>query len=158
MYCPSLSLHAALPVVGGWGGLGQWRAHGARVDRLFGDTPCGRPVMDMRYDGLEARLYGVGLQRGALFSILDAAWPGRAGALHAGCDIVDVDADNGLLHDACGQTHGPFDQVVVADGAASRLRAGITAPRVDRPYPWRSEERRVGKEGGSTGSTRGALH
>src|SRR3546814_18456728 len=97
----------------------------------------------MRYDGREARLYGVGLQRGALFSILDAAWPGRAGALHAGCDIVDVDADNGLLHDACGQTHGPFDLVVVAAGAASRLRAGITAPRVDRP---RSEARRVGTE------------
>src|SRR3546814_5281065 len=74
------------------------------------------------YEGLEAGRYGVGLQRGALFSILDAAWPGRAGALHAGCDIVDVDADNGLLHDACGQTHGPFDLVVVADGAASRLR------------------------------------
>ena len=79
--------------------------HGARVDRLFGDTPCGRPVMDMRYDGLEARLYGVGLQRGALFSILDAAWPGCASALHAGCDIVDVDADNGLLHDALLETH-----------------------------------------------------
>src|SRR3546814_14168801 len=92
--------------------------------------------MDMRYDGLEARLYGVRLQRGALFSILDAAWPGRAGALHAGCDIVDVDADNGLLHDACGQTHAPFDLVVVAEGAASRLPAGLTAPRVDRPYPW----------------------
>src|SRR3546814_18643294 len=87
------------------------------------------------YEGLEAGRYGVGLQRGALFSILDAAWPGRAGALHAGCDIVDVDADNGLLHDACGQTHGPFDLVVVADGAASRLRAAIPAPRVDRPYP-----------------------
>src|SRR3546814_17724828 len=87
------------------------------------------------YEGLEAGRYGVGLQRGALFSILDAAWPGRAGALHAGCDIVDVDADNGLLHDACGQTHGPFDLVVVADGAAPRLRAGITAPRVDWPHP-----------------------
>src|SRR3546814_13045716 len=92
-------------------------AHGARVDRLFGDTPCGRPVMDMRYDGLEARLYGVGLQRGALFSILDAAWPGRAGALHAGRAIVDVGADNGLLPAACGQPPGQFDMGVVAVGA-----------------------------------------
>src|SRR5690606_38953133 len=25
---------------------------------------------------------------------------------------------------------------VVADGAASRLRGGISAPRVDKPYPW----------------------
>src|SRR5690606_18202416 len=111
-------------------------AHGARVDRLFGDTPCGRPVMDMRYAGMESRVFGVGLQRGALFSILDAAWPGRASALHAGCDIVDVDAEAGLLRDARGEVHGPFDLVVVADGAASRLRGRISAPRVDKPYPW----------------------
>lgn len=111
-------------------------AHGARVDRLFGDTPCGRPVMDMRYAGMESRLFGVGLQRGALFSILDGAWPGRASALHADCDIVDVDAEAGLLRDARGGVHGPFDLVVVADGAASRLRGGISARRVDKPYPW----------------------
>src|SRR5690554_2928818 len=70
--------------------LDQALAHGARMDRLFGDTPCGRAVMDMRYGGLDARLYGVGLQRGALFSILDQAWPGRSARLHAGCDIVSV--------------------------------------------------------------------
>lgn len=111
-------------------------AHGARIDRLAGDTPCGRGVMDMRYAGLDPRLYGVGLQRGALFSILDRAWSGRDGALHAGHDIVEVDADRGLLRGADGATHGPFDLVVVADGAASRLREGVAAPRVDRPYPW----------------------
>lgn len=111
-------------------------AHGARVDRLFGDTPCGRAVMDMRYAGLESRLYGVGLQRGTLFSILDAAWPDRGRALNAGRDIVEVDADRGLLRDADGEVHGPFDLVVVADGAASRLRGGVAVPRVDRPYPW----------------------
>lgn len=110
--------------------------HGARVDRLFGDTPCGRAVMDMRYAGLDRRLYGVGLQRGALFSILDAAWPGRADALRAGCEIVSVDHERGRLHDARGDTHGPYDLVVVADGAASRLRGAVAAPRIDRPYPW----------------------
>jgi 2-polyprenyl-6-methoxyphenol hydroxylase-like FAD-dependent oxidoreductase len=110
--------------------------HGARVDRLFGDTPSGRAVMDMRYAGLGARLYGVGLQRGALFSILDAAWSDRARALHAGCEIVAVDAARGVLRDAQGVEHGPYDLVVVADGAASRLRDGVAPPRIDRPYPW----------------------
>ena len=110
--------------------------HGARVDRLFGDTPCGRAVMDMRYAGLDRRLSGVGLQRGALFPILDAAWPQRAHALHAGHEIVAVDHARGVLRDACDVEHGPFDLVVVADGAASRLRDGVAAPRVDRPYPW----------------------
>ncbi|MGY0612578.1 MULTISPECIES: FAD-dependent oxidoreductase [unclassified Luteimonas] len=111
-------------------------AHGARVDRLFGDTPCGRAVMDMRYAGLDDRLYGVGLQRGALFSILARAWPERAARLQAGCDIVSVDPDRGLLRDAGGCEHGPFDLVVVADGAASQLRGTVDRPRVDRPYPW----------------------
>ncbi|AKC87095.1 FAD-dependent oxidoreductase [Pseudoxanthomonas suwonensis] len=110
--------------------------HGARVDRLFGDTPCGRAVMDMRYAGLEPRLYGVGLQRGALFSILDAAWPARGQALRAGVEIVAVDHARGLLRDAQGGGHGPFDLVVVADGATSRLRGEVAAPRLDRPYPW----------------------
>ena len=110
--------------------------HGARVDRLFGDTPCGRAVMDMRYAGLDRRLHGVGLQRGALFSILDSAWPGRARALHAGREIVAVDHARGLLRDARGEVHGPYDLVVVADGAGSRLRQEVAAPRIDRPYPW----------------------
>ena len=116
--------------------LDQVLAHGARVERLFGDTPCGRAVMDMRYAGLDARLCGIGLQRGALFSILDAAWRGRDLALHAGRDIVEVDAERGLLRDTAGDVHGPFDLVVVADGSASRLRRDVAEPRVDRPYPW----------------------
>ena len=116
--------------------LEQVLAHGARVDRLFGDTPCGRPVMDMRYAGLDGRLHGVGLQRGALFSLLERAWPGRAARLHAGCDIVSVDPERGVLRDAEDREHGPFDLVIVADGAASRLRGTVARPRVDRPYPW----------------------
>ena len=127
---------SGLQVLWQMGLLGPVMAHGARVDRLFGDTPCGRAVMDMRYAGLESRLYGVGLQRGALFSILDSAWTARGHALRAGCDIVEVDAERGVLRDACGETHGAFDLVVVADGSASRLRSGVAAPRVDRPYPW----------------------
>src|SRR5690606_39041519 len=74
--------------------------------------------------------------RGALFSILDGAWTGRPERLRPGCDIVDVDAEAGLLHDACGDSHGPFDLVVVADGAASTLRSLVAPPSVDRPYPW----------------------
>jgi 2-polyprenyl-6-methoxyphenol hydroxylase-like FAD-dependent oxidoreductase len=111
-------------------------AQGARVDRLYGDTPCGRAVMDMRYAGLDRRLYGLGLQRGALFSILDAAWCGAGRCLRAGCAITAIDASAGLLRDAGGQLHGPYDLVVVADGASSLLRHKVAEPEVDRPYPW----------------------
>ncbi|NYZ63127.1 FAD-dependent oxidoreductase [Luteimonas deserti] len=111
-------------------------AHGARVGRLYGETPCGRAVMDMQYAGLDPRLCGVGLQRGALFHLLDQAWEARA-ALRAGIAIESVDpGDDRWLHDADGHRHGPFDLIVVADGAASRLRRHLGTARTDRVYPW----------------------
>lgn len=110
-------------------------AHGARVHRLFGETSGGRAVMDMRYGELDARLCGLGLQRGALFGLLDAAWVhGRR--IHCGTTITRVDADAGVLHDANGEVHGPFDLVLVADGAHSSLRSQVSVPRFDAPYPW----------------------
>ncbi|MGY3266989.1 FAD-dependent oxidoreductase [Lysobacter sp. HA35] len=110
-------------------------AHGAVVSRLYGETASGRPVMDMRYGELDARLFGLGLQRGALFSILDSAWSeGRV--LHCGSTIVDVDAEAGAITDADGHRHDGFDLVVVADGAASSLRSRIAPAKLDRPYPW----------------------
>ncbi|QSX78225.1 FAD-dependent oxidoreductase [Agrilutibacter solisilvae] len=110
-------------------------AHGARVDRLIGHSHQGRAVMDMRYRELDPRLFGLGMQRGALFALLDAAWrEGRQ--VHCGRRIDEVDVQRGLLRDAQGDTHGPFDLVLVADGAASRLRGQVGEVALDRPYPW----------------------
>ncbi|HWI79990.1 MAG TPA: NAD(P)/FAD-dependent oxidoreductase, partial [Ramlibacter sp.] len=110
-------------------------AHGAVITRLYGETSGGRPVMDMRYRELDARFFGLGLQRGALFGVLDAAWQdGRA--IHCDCPIVDVDADAGVLTDAHGVRHAGYDLVIVADGAASRLRSKVVPSKLDRPYPW----------------------
>ncbi len=112
------------------------RAHAAPVHRLYGDTPCERAVMDMGYAGLDARLHGLGMQRGALFSLLDQARDG-AGQLHVGTTIVSVDAEQGRLRDSEGRQHGPFDLMVAADGAASTLRSGVEQGiALDRVYPW----------------------
>lgn len=109
--------------------------YGARVRRLYGETVSGRAVMDMRYRELHRRYFGLGLQRGALFALLDQAWnEGRR--VHCGRDIVAVDHQRGLLRDAGGDEHGPYDLVIVANGAASLLRAGVAPPALDRPYPW----------------------
>ncbi|MBU8976215.1 FAD-dependent monooxygenase [Lysobacter sp. MMG2] len=110
-------------------------AHGARVGRLFGETVAGRAVMDMRYRELDPCLFGLGMQRGALFGLLDEAWrDGRS--VHCGRRIVEMDAECGLLRDEHGEEHGAFDLVIVADGAASALRSSVAAPALDRPYPW----------------------
>jgi 2-polyprenyl-6-methoxyphenol hydroxylase-like FAD-dependent oxidoreductase len=114
--------------------------HGARVQRLFGDLPSGRGVMDMRYAALDACLFGLGMQRGALFELLHRAWLDAAGssgaALHSGCTIASVDALQGVLIDQQQRRHGPFDLLIAADGSASRLRAALGGVRVDAPYPW----------------------
>lgn len=112
--------------------------YGRRIDRLYGDVRsegAARAVMDMRYAGLDARLFGLGLQRGALFELLRNAWEGR-NALHAGVRIEQAD-DAGCLTDADGRVHGPFDLVVLADGAHSRLRSSMSSlTRLDAIYPW----------------------
>ncbi len=109
--------------------------HGRPVHRLFGDLPSRRGVMDMRYDGLDARLFGLGMQRGALFELLRAAW-NDGDSLHSGCTITNVDCERGVLTEESGRQHGPFDLVIAADGAASKLRASLDRVEVDAPYPW----------------------
>ncbi len=109
--------------------------HGAPVRRLYGENVAGRAVMDMRYADLHRRYFGLGLQRGALFALLDAAWE-QERCLHTDCRVEHIDAERGLLRDRHGREHGGFDLVLVADGAASQLRAQVAAPALDRPYPW----------------------
>ncbi|HBZ46032.1 MAG TPA: FAD-dependent monooxygenase, partial [Stenotrophomonas sp.] len=109
--------------------------HGAPVRRLYGETPCGRAVMDMRYAALHAHLHGIGMQRGALFSLLAQAWE-HPGNLQADTAIVDVDTANGRVRDARGHWHGPYDLVIAADGSASSLRTLVQGTRLDREYPW----------------------
>lgn len=110
-------------------------AHGARIGRLHGETPRGRTVMDMRYARLDPRLFGLGLQRGALFSMLAAAWEGDR-QLRCGAQIVDIDDAGRRIRDETGAWHGPYDLVVVADGAGSALRHRIGEARMNRVYPW----------------------
>ncbi|MDQ3039363.1 MAG: FAD-dependent monooxygenase [Pseudomonadota bacterium] len=109
--------------------------HGAVVERLYGETAAGRPVMDMRYAELDARLFGLGVQRGALFSILDSAWTERR-TLHCGVHITQVDTEACAVVDSTGRRYEGFDLIVVADGAASTLRDQVATAQLDRPYPW----------------------
>ena len=109
--------------------------YGSPVKRLYGETPSGRGVMDMRYQGLDARMYGLGMQRGALFALLADAWEG-VGGMHRGTRVTSVDHDTGRVSDEYGRQHGPFDLVVAADGSASQLRQQVSPSRIDRVYPW----------------------
>lgn len=109
--------------------------YGARIERLYGCTVGGQPVMDVRYRELDTRMFGLGVQRGTLFHLLDDAWAdGRD--LYAGHAIVDVDTKRGRLTDDAGHEHGDYDLIVIADGSGSTLRSKVRPALIDRVYPW----------------------
>ncbi len=63
---------------------------GHRITRLRGDTSSGRPVLRLSYHDLAPGLFGLGIHRGALFSLLlDAARAQPGVTVHEG---IDVDA------------------------------------------------------------------
>jgi len=115
--------------------LGAVVERGDPVHRLHGVTHGGRDVLDLRYADLDPRLVGVGVHRGTLFSILLQAMLAAGVRLSAGVDVVEVDR-HGVLHDAQGEAHGPFELVVVADGARSELRGRSGLKKHVQPYPF----------------------
>jgi 2-polyprenyl-6-methoxyphenol hydroxylase-like FAD-dependent oxidoreductase len=114
----------------------QVLARGQRVDRLHGCNLRGRSVMDMRYADHAQGCFGLGLTRGSLFEVLRAAYPAAAGICTGTC-IDQVTPDGRHLIDREGGSHGPFDLIIAADGAHSRLRqAAPRQIRRERLYSW----------------------
>ncbi len=112
-------------------------AHGAKVTRMLGHSVRGRVVLDVSYKHYRPGSFGLGLQRGTLFGLLHEAVARDGIALRTGAEIAAIEtASAARLLDARGQRHGPFDLVLVADGAESALRAKhgavVRAPR----YPY----------------------
>lgn len=125
-----------LGVLARMGLAGRAEAIGQRIDELHGTTLRGRRVMAMRYADRRPGCHGVGMTRGALFEMLRTAHAGAA-QVRTGTKIVDYDDRTHTLTDAQGESHGPFDLVVAADGAHSALRAACgTQVRRERLYAW----------------------
>lgn len=118
--------------------------HGARNDRLFGTTAGGRTVLDVRYRHHDPRSFGLGLHRGALFSVLWQAVQATGIAVRSATDITRIQQSGGktLLFSrdpAPGSIEAPageFDCAVIADGTRSQLRAALAIPQKVTPYPW----------------------
>lgn len=116
---------------------------GARIKSLEGHTTAGREVMRIAYADLEPGLFGLGVHRGMLFQMLQAEVERSGVRVMTGVEVVGMDPGWGersatprQVVDAAGQRHGPFDLVVVADGARSRLRPGCPLVTRERVYPW----------------------
>ncbi|RUL69599.1 FAD-dependent oxidoreductase [Dyella choica] len=109
---------------------------GQIIDRLHGCNHRGRMVMDMRYAEHAADCFGVGMTRGGLFTLLRDAYP-EAHRVLLGVCIEQLIDDGRWLLDSQGERHGPFDLIVSADGAHSRLRRSVPGlVQRETLYPW----------------------
>lgn len=103
---------------------------GSRIDRLHGtDATSGRTVLDVRYDALAGGRFGLAVHRSALFGVLERATRREGIAIETGVDIDGLDAGaQVVLTCKDGRRVGPFDFVIDATGARSRLRRHAAAP------------------------------
>ncbi len=107
-------------------------ALGSRIDRLWGlVSQTGQPVLDVRYKALSSDLYGLGIQRSALFDALLETAETTGVALIPSTIIDSANPQAGTLQTTSGQTLGPFDLVIDALGVRSPL---TRQPKHELPY------------------------
>jgi 2-polyprenyl-6-methoxyphenol hydroxylase-like FAD-dependent oxidoreductase len=113
-------------------------AAGARIDGIVGENQWGVRVIDLAYGDLHPAAFALGIGRSPLFDLLHSRALGAGARLVAGVEIVDVEREGAraVALDRKARRHGPFDLLVVADGANSALRPRVF-PRGRAPiYPW----------------------
>lgn len=111
---------------------------GARIDGLYSRTLGNRTLLALDYADLHPDLYALGLQRAALQDVLVAAMSAAGVTLRCGVEMAGIERrgrERGL-RDAKGGVHGPFDWLVIADGARSELRRATGLAARVQPYPW----------------------
>lgn len=112
-------------------------ARGAVIERLICRRRGGKVLVDLPYGDVDPELQGIGIHRGVLFETLFAAAKAAGATIHCGVKIVRSErmGKSRLLLDEAGTKHGPFDLVVVADGAACELHSEAASVKTT-PYPW----------------------
>jgi FAD-dependent urate hydroxylase len=110
----------------------------APVRRVDARTPSGRRVIDFAYEDVVQGTYGWGVARGRLFELLWRAVSAARIPVHTGVVVEALTRDRAgwRIPAAEGDGHGPFDLVVAADGARSRLRRWSGLARKDVGYPY----------------------
>ncbi|RLV50674.1 FAD-dependent monooxygenase [Nocardioides mangrovicus] len=127
--------HLGQEVLDRLGLLDGLRAVSRPVDRVEGVTVSGRTVMDFGYADLPGATPALGVNRGALFSLLHRALLGSAARVRTGVTVTGVrPAAGGAVVETGAGDLGPYDLVVGADGSRSVVRAALGVTRRDRAY------------------------
>jgi 2-polyprenyl-6-methoxyphenol hydroxylase-like FAD-dependent oxidoreductase len=119
---------------------GEAIARGSVVRELAGSRAGEEHrLLDIRYGRLAPHLHGVGIHRGALFTLLHEKAKAVGVTVTCGVDITSRRFDENrrnVLVARDGTTYGPFDLVVDAQGLHSTLRKDFAAVKRDEPYPF----------------------
>jgi 2-polyprenyl-6-methoxyphenol hydroxylase-like FAD-dependent oxidoreductase len=113
-------------------------ALGARIDGIEGKTAGGRSVLDMAYGDLAPHYFGLGIHRGALFSVLYCEVQRLTVPITAAVTVASsrVAAEGRFIIDTASREHGPFDLVVDATGLRSPLRTEMAPDERERRFAW----------------------
>ena len=127
-----------LAVLAALGLADQALAQGGKVVGLEARTARGRAVLDLSYADLHPRAHGLGIRRSALFDLLHGRLKRSPAKVVTGSEIIDVVREHGqgVIIDRHLGRHGPFDLVVVADGAHSAVRRRLMPDAYQKLYPW----------------------
>lgn len=113
-------------------------ALGSRIDRLHGvDASSGRTVLDVRYDAQRGNRFGLAVHRAALFGVLFRAARREAIPIETGVEIEALETGERVtLIRGNGRREGPFDLIVDASGARSKLRRCAGSAEAPRPLTY----------------------
>ncbi|MEQ8297176.1 MAG: NAD(P)/FAD-dependent oxidoreductase [Nitratireductor sp.] len=112
---------------------------GSRIDRLHGsDARSGRTVLDVSYAAWRGGRFGLAVHRAALFDVLFDAVRAADIGVETGTEIEALDhaGDRPRIVTATGRMLGPFDLVVDASGARSKLKRHVRWPCEPRPLAY----------------------
>ncbi|MFT5465735.1 MAG: 2-polyprenyl-6-methoxyphenol hydroxylase-like FAD-dependent oxidoreductase [Verrucomicrobiales bacterium] len=107
--------------------------HGSKVRWLFCQTVEGRTLLDLHYEEIAKNAFGAGLHRSVLLSILLRELDAAGIPVRWDSPVDAVDGDRLVVR---GERRGPFDLILLADGANSRVRDSTGISGKANRYPW----------------------
>jgi len=115
------------------------RRMGEAIHCLEGFVPSGRRILNLPYATLKDGKTGIGIHRGRLFTLLLEKMTETGIIPQTGREIKSVDQINQVsaaLTFVDGSKAGPFDLVIIADGARAQALCGSWRPQAPACHAW----------------------